>query len=70
VPIYEYRCKSCDAEFEKYLAGSATAVACPSCESDHVMRKRSTFGMRASSTFQPSAAPSGGGCGGGGCACS
>ena len=29
MPIYEYRCKQCEGEFEKYVAGASTAVACP-----------------------------------------
>ncbi|OGL08782.1 MAG: hypothetical protein A3I17_09500 [Candidatus Rokubacteria bacterium RIFCSPLOWO2_02_FULL_72_37] len=68
MPIYEYRCKRCEAEFEKYVPGAAAAVACPTCQSGEVMRKLSMFGMRTAGTFQPSATP-GGGCCGGGCAC-
>ena len=41
MPIYEYRCKQCEGEFEKYVAGTSTAVACPSCASEQVMRKLS-----------------------------
>ena len=69
MPVYEYRCKRCDAEFEKYVPGAATAVACPTCRSGEVMRKLSVFGLRTAGAFQPSAAPGGGGCCGGGCAC-
>ena len=68
MPIYEYRCKQCEAEFEKYVAGAAAAVACPTCQSPEVMRKLSMFGTRTAGAFQPSALP-GGGCCGGGCAC-
>ena len=46
MPIYEYRCKQCENEFEKYVAGVATAVACPSCASAEVMRKLSVFGLK------------------------
>jgi putative FmdB family regulatory protein len=70
VPIYEYRCKGCDREFEKYVPSATTAVACPACESAQVMRKLSVFGMKTAGTFQPSAMTGGGGCcGGGGCGC-
>lgn len=70
MPIYEYRCKQCDQEFEKYVPGAATAVACPSCASAEVMRKLSVFGLKTAGAVH-SAAPmsSGGGCCGGGCAC-
>jgi putative FmdB family regulatory protein len=70
VPIYEYRCKGCDREFEKYVPSTTTTVACPACESAQVMRKLSVFGMKTAGTFQPSAMTGGGGCcGGGGCGC-
>ena len=68
MPIYEYRCRECDGEFEKYVAGASTAVACPTCASDQVMRKLSVFGLKTVSALQ-SSGPSGGGCCGGGCAC-
>jgi putative FmdB family regulatory protein len=70
MPIYEYRCKQCEREFEKYVPGAATAVACPSCASAEVMRKLSVFGLKTVGAMQSSAPmSSGGGCCGGGCAC-
>ena len=39
MPIYEYRCKSCEREFEKYVPGASTQVACPACASEQVMRR-------------------------------
>jgi putative FmdB family regulatory protein len=71
MPIYEYRCKQCEAEFEKYVPGATTAVACPTCASEQVMRKLSVFGLKTVGAL-PSGMPSGtsgGGCCGGGCAC-
>jgi putative FmdB family regulatory protein len=70
MPIYEYRCKQCEGEFEKYVAGTSTAVACPSCASEQVMRKLSVFGLKTVGAL-PSSGMSGGGggCCGGGCAC-
>ena len=70
MPIYEYRCKQCEKEFEKYVAAAGTAVACPSCASGEVMRKLSVFGLKTVGAMQSSAPiASGGGCCGGGCAC-
>ena len=69
MPIYEYRCKQCEREFEKYVPGAATAVACPACASEQVMRKLSVFGLKTAGAFQPAANSGGGGCCGGGCSC-
>jgi putative FmdB family regulatory protein len=71
MPIYEYRCKQCGGEFEKYVAGASTAVACPSCASEQVMRKLSVFGLKTVGALQSPgmSAGGGGGCCGGGCAC-
>ena len=73
MPIYEYRCRGCAKDFEKYLATAASAVACPASESADVMRKLSIFGMKSDGSLTPSGAASamggGGGCCGGGCGC-
>ncbi|PYN87240.1 MAG: hypothetical protein DMD87_15255 [Candidatus Rokuibacteriota bacterium] len=72
MPIYEYRCKQCEAEFEKYIPAAAAAVACPTCASEQVMRKLSVFGLKtvgALSSDTSSGMSGGGGCCGGGCAC-
>jgi putative FmdB family regulatory protein len=70
MPIYEYRCKQCEGEFEKYVPGATTAVACPTCASDQVMRKLSVFGLKTVGAVpSPGMSAGGGGCCGGGCAC-
>lgn len=69
MPIFEYRCRGCGAEFEKYVPGAATAVTCPKCESGNITRTLSVFGLRSESGFAPSVAAGGGGCCGGGCGC-
>ena len=71
MPIYEYRCKQCEAEFERYVPGATTAVACPTCASEQVMRKLSVFGLKTvgAASSGMSSGMSGGGCCGGGCAC-
>jgi putative FmdB family regulatory protein len=39
MPIYEYRCESCDARFEEYLSTSAKpSPPCPSCGAENVVR--------------------------------
>jgi putative FmdB family regulatory protein len=72
MPIYEYRCRACEHEFERFVPTPAATVACPRCASDRVARRLSLFGARtagrqAGETAAASAGP--GGCCGGGCGC-
>lgn len=69
MPIYEYRCRHCTQDFEKYVHSAVTAVACPACASSNVSRKLSVFGLRSDGRPVASAMPAGGGCCGGGCSC-
>jgi putative FmdB family regulatory protein len=69
MPIYEYRCRGCGQDFEKYVAGASTAVACPSCASADITRKLSVFGLKSDGGFATSVPAGGGGCCGGGCGC-
>jgi len=66
VPIYEYRCRGCDHDFEKYVHGPSTKVACPTCQSGDVTRKLSVFGLKSDGGFM-TAQTTGGGCCGAGC---
>ena len=45
MPIYEYTCLTCDREFEKLVNGT-TAVACPACGAERVMKRLSLFRAR------------------------
>ncbi len=69
MPIYEYRCRGCTKDFEKYLHSAAVAVACPSCASSDVIRKLSVFGLKSDGAPVASTVQGGGGCCGGGCSC-
>jgi len=71
MPIYEYRCRGCGTDFEKYLPRTSGSAACPRCDSADVTRKLSVFGMKSDGTLLPSGAAmtGGGGCCGGGCGC-
>ena len=74
MPIYEYRCPSCDERFEELVRSSDPAVACPSCGTADVERLLSVFagvgGSSASSSPTPSQVVSSGAAGcGPGCGC-
>ncbi len=46
MPIYEYTCKDCNAEFEKFVRSMAAEVEvrCPNCSGTHVKKGWSVFG--------------------------
>jgi len=69
MPLYEYRCASCDHRFEvlQRLGDDATGVECPHCGARQVEKLLSTFAARGASPGSGfSAAPSRASCGGGG----
>src|SRR3989440_5424845 len=66
MPIYEYRCRGCGGDFEKYVHGPSTTVACPTCQSGDITRKLSVFGLKSDGGFMPAPTGGGGGCCGGG----
>lgn len=48
MPLFEYRCKTCDAKFELLVMGSTTP-ACPSCNSKKLEKMLSTFAVNTNS---------------------
>jgi len=75
MPIYEYICEDCQAQFEKIVFNKAQEIACPKCASKKNTPQLSVFSASNSSSNGPSAKRStsfsgGGGCCGGGCGCS
>ncbi len=70
MPIFEYRCASCGAEFEKLMRSGDTAE-CPSCHGHKLNKKISVFATSAPGGSSASLPESCGGCsnpGGPGCA--
>lgn len=52
MPIFEYRCKSCENEFEKLVFRSDdTDIECPSCHSPQVQKKMSAASIRTADAF-------------------
>lgn len=62
MPLYEYRCKSCNAEFEKLVFGANPLVTCEKCGSGNTEKLLSRFGMGRSASTSLNTS-SGSGCG-------
>jgi putative FmdB family regulatory protein len=60
MPIYEYTCEDCAAQFEKFVRSmtSAPEVRCPNCGGTHTKKGWSVFGTGKSSTSLGSLASS------------
>ena len=54
MPIYEYRCKSCDNRFEYLVMGSEESISCPKCSAQEVERLISTFSFKSDTKFSSS----------------
>ena len=46
MPLYEYKCRSCDRQFEALVWGS-TVPECPSCQSQELDKLLSVFAVGA-----------------------
>ena len=70
MPIYEFACRKCNADFEKIVPSSQRdAVPCPQCGNEHTMRKISLaapaqFAIKTSNSAPPCGASQ---CCGGAC---
>jgi putative FmdB family regulatory protein len=73
MPIYEYVCEDCKAQFEKIVINKQQEISCPKCASKKATIQLSVFAAAAGSggSSAPSGGSSsgGGGCCGGGCSC-
>jgi putative FmdB family regulatory protein len=66
MPIFEYKCSSCDELFET-LVRSNTQPTCPNCGGSYLAKQLSVFAAATGGGGSDDAAPSGGGhvCGSG-----
>jgi putative FmdB family regulatory protein len=50
MPIYEYSCQDCEAQFEKFVRSmnASVEIKCPKCGGTHVKKGWSLFGTGAS----------------------
>jgi putative FmdB family regulatory protein len=67
MPLYEYRCRKCDEDFEMLVSSAEEPVACPECDSESVEKQLSLPGQPVvkslpTSGCNPSAPPCGPGC--------
>jgi putative FmdB family regulatory protein len=66
MPMFEFHCSSCEADFEELVpsADAAKKVACPRCNARQVTRKLSVFAARTAQPKQagPACPMSSGGC--------
>ncbi|MGH7177093.1 MAG: FmdB family zinc ribbon protein [Tepidisphaeraceae bacterium] len=65
MPLYEYSCRDCDAQFEKLVkpAGESRVVACPKCGSKRTSRLLSVFAVAKGSSNSASRSTPQGMCG-------
>ncbi len=60
MPIFEYQCSQCKAEFEKLIFSSDDSeIQCPQCQSEKIHKKMSAASLTGSGKCGP-ATPSGG----------
>ncbi len=61
MPIFEFRCLDCEADFEKLVLGNSFDYKCVSCGSESIEKKFSTFGFTGGEKAQASSGPDCGG---------
>ena len=70
MPIYEYRCESCQEAFQTLVLSGQAKPQCPSCGSKKVAKLFSTFAAHNNSGPRPcddAPCPTAGSCRSGGC---
>lgn len=71
MPIYAYRCRSCDREFSTLVRGGETPT-CPACSGSELEQRLSLVAAPAKTGGDPAPMPCGmgpGGCGAAACGC-
>jgi putative FmdB family regulatory protein len=55
MPIYEYKCDTCEAKFEKLIRRETDELelSCPSCGERHLSQQYSTFAPHAGGAAAP-----------------
>lgn len=63
MPLFEYRCRRCEAAFEELLTSRSAAVACPRCGAADVAKLLSRFAVGTEASGRPVEAGPCGACG-------
>jgi putative FmdB family regulatory protein len=61
MPIFEFRCQACGAEFEKLVFGK-DEVECPNCQQKQVEKLMSACSAKVGYKFTATSNPKGGSC--------
>ena len=67
MPVYEYTCDKCKAEFTFLKIKASDELVCPKCRSGQVTKKMSSFCCSGGGSFSGGMMPSGGMGHSGGC---
>lgn len=62
MPIYEYKCKDCDKQFETLVLNPKDTVTCDTCNGSDLEKQFSPFGIKSEAAQDTSDSP-GAGCG-------
>ncbi|MFZ0427600.1 MAG: zinc ribbon domain-containing protein [Acidobacteriota bacterium] len=57
MPIFEYRCQDCAAEFEKIVFSQENSIECPSCGGQRIEKLLSSFAAHSKGSGQAAAEP-------------
>lgn len=57
MPLYEYRCETCENRFEALVLSSGDEISCPKCESTNLKKLFSTFGVKSANSIPISSTP-------------
>ncbi|MFH1146672.1 MAG: zinc ribbon domain-containing protein [Pseudomonadota bacterium] len=59
MPIFEFHCCDCGADFERLVFGKSDTVVCPKCHGTHLERLMSACAFKSGSKFTSTASSSG-----------
>jgi putative FmdB family regulatory protein len=67
MPIFEFHCRKCGADFEELVAAHGDLAPCPGCGSERVVKQVSSFAVAGEARQAGGNSCACGGCSGGSC---